>query len=121
VRGRRRRPVTYTGERRKNFTVKEWEGGEGEWWRLLPRIAAIWRGRMSFVGPSPESRPASVSLAWSLKPGLTSMEEADHTQAFSEEEREQLRLFYMKNYSPFLDAEIMIKSVITRMQKAERS
>jgi len=76
---------------------------------------------MSFVGPSPESSPARSSLAWSLKPGLTSMEEADHAPALSEEERERLRLFYMKNYSPFLDAEILIKSVIARMQNVERS
>jgi len=123
VRGRRRRPVTYAGVQRQNFSVQEWEstGEGGEWWRLLPRIAAIWRGRMSFVGPSPESSPARSSLAWSLKPGLTSMEEADHAPALSEEERERLRLFYMKNYSPFLDAEILIKSVIARMQNVERS
>ena len=119
--GRRRRPVTYIGERRQSFTVKEWEGSEGGWWRLLPRIAAIWRGRMSFVGPRPESHPASSSLAWSLKPGLTSMEEAGHAPALSEDERERLRLFYMKNYSPFLDAEILIKNAIAGIQKEERS
>jgi lipopolysaccharide/colanic/teichoic acid biosynthesis glycosyltransferase len=76
---------------------------------------------MRFVGPRPESHPASSSLAWSLKPGLTSMEEAGHAPALSEDERERLRLFYMKNYSPFLDAEILIKNAIAGIQKEERS
>ncbi|HNW60585.1 MAG TPA: glycosyltransferase [bacterium] len=119
VRGLRQKGVEYRDGRARPFRVQEWDVPAGTrcWWLILPWLAAIFRGTMSFVGPQPLRGPADAPLAWSLRPGLTSLEETGLAKPPSPEERERSRLFYLKNYSPFLDAEILIKSVVHYLQK----
>jgi GT2 family glycosyltransferase/lipopolysaccharide/colanic/teichoic acid biosynthesis glycosyltransferase len=118
VRGIRRKNVVYAHGQNHRFTVREWDVAEDvyKWWTSLPRIAAIWRGDMSFVGPRLGDPAVLSTVAWALRPGLISLEEVDHPQPVNAEEEEHYRLFYLKNYSPFLDAEILIKSLASRQQ-----
>ncbi|HOT98805.1 MAG TPA: glycosyltransferase [bacterium] len=122
VRGVHQKAVPYFNGRQQRLVIHEWDvpADTRKWWLLLPWIAAIWRGEMSFVGPRPERQAASVPLAWALRPGLTSLEEVDYPQPATGEERERSRLYYLKNYSPFLDAEILIKTLIHYGQKREQ-
>lgn len=108
-----RRRVLYSGPRGSTFVIREWQlpGGARPWWSLLPRIAAIWRGRMSFVGAPLQLHTPEREPIWPLLPGLTSLEEVEHPGAIAPEERDRSRLFYAKNYSPGLDLEIMLKSL----------
>ena len=119
VRGVQSKSVTYYGVMQQRFTVAEWNISPQKkcWWRVLPRFAAIWKGKMSFIGPSPTTSPHAVDLVWSLRPGLTSLDKIDHAQIQSQEFKERCWLFYLKNYTPFLDAEILIKSFIAYLQK----
>lgn len=113
--------VSYSSSPQQRFVVHEWDvpAVPRKWWHLLPWIAAIWRGDMSFVGPRPESQAAAAPLAWDLRPGLTGLEEGNYAQPARVAERERSHLYYLKNYSPFLDAEIMIKSLIHYGKKRE--
>ena len=125
LRGIRRIPirrVSYLGQRDALFHVREWvlPPRRRSCWAVLPFIAAIWRGDMSFVGSPLRTESGDASVAWPLKPGLASFETIEQPAHMPEEERERCRLFYAKNYSPFLDAEILIKTAVSRLKKENR-
>ncbi|MFQ6116050.1 MAG: sugar transferase, partial [bacterium] len=46
-----------------------------------------------------------------LKPGLTGLVQVNLDSCSTLEEKEKYDIFYMKNYSPLLDAEIIFKSI----------
>ena len=89
----------------------------------IPQLYNVLRGDMSFVGPRPE-RPQFVSeLAKSIeyyemrhhvKPGITGWAQICYPYGASEEDaREKLQfdLYYLKNYSLFLDITILLQTV----------
>jgi exopolysaccharide biosynthesis polyprenyl glycosylphosphotransferase len=86
----------------------------------LPQLFNVLRGDMSFVGPRPE-RPAFVKLLAEripfyderhrVKPGITGWAQINYRYGASIEDTERkLRydLFYIRNFSPLLDLDIVI-------------
>ena len=89
----------------------------------LPQIFNVLRGEMSFIGPRPE-RPFFVEqLAAKIpyynerhrvKPGISGWAQLKYPYGASEEDARgklQYDLYYVKNYSVFLDALILLQTV----------
>lgn len=89
----------------------------------LPQIISVLRGEMSFVGPRPE-RPEFVAglsrqipffgARHSVKPGITGWAQVRYPYGASvQDSRRKLEydLYYIKNYSIFLDALILLYTV----------
>jgi len=89
----------------------------------LPQILNVLKGDMSFIGPRPE-RPQFVlgfekniphySLRHTVKPGITGWAQICYPYGETEEDtRKKLQydLYYIKNYSLFLDMTIMFQTV----------
>ena len=89
----------------------------------LPQIINVLKGEMSFVGPRPE-RPEFVGQLSEkfpyyndrhrAKPGITGWAQVSYPYGASEHdsaEKLQYDLYYVKNYSLFLDLMILIKTV----------
>jgi len=45
-----------------------------------------------------------------LKPGLTGLQQINQHKHITEEDKGRYPLYYIKNYSPFLDTEILFKA-----------
>jgi len=89
----------------------------------IPQIFNVLRGDMSFVGPRPE-RPFFVeqltkkiplfNKRHTVKPGITGWAQLNYPYGASEEDsRRKLEydLYYIKNYSVFLDLLILIQTI----------
>lgn len=89
----------------------------------LPQIWSVLTGQMSFVGPRPE-RPQFVEQLereipfyaerHMVKPGITGWAQLNYPYGASiEDARHKLEydLYYAKNYSPFLDALILLQTL----------
>jgi len=88
----------------------------------LPQLINVFRGDMSFVGPRPE-RPEFVSeleaqipfyeLRHRVNPGITGWAQICYPYGASAQdakEKLQYDLYYIKNYSIFLDITILIQT-----------
>ncbi len=88
----------------------------------LPQLLNVLRGQMSFVGPRPE-RPEFVahlsrkipyySMRHRVNPGITGWAQICYPYGASDEDaREKLQydLYYIKNYSLFLDLMVLIQT-----------
>ncbi|MBI2379324.1 MAG: TIGR03013 family PEP-CTERM/XrtA system glycosyltransferase [Gammaproteobacteria bacterium] len=88
----------------------------------LPQLYNVWRGDMSFVGPRPE-RPPFVeqleeaipyyALRHRVKPGITGWAQICYPYGDSIEDAKsklQFDLYYIKNYSLFLDLTILFQT-----------
>jgi lipopolysaccharide/colanic/teichoic acid biosynthesis glycosyltransferase len=89
----------------------------------LPQLFNVLKGEMSFIGPRPE-RPEFVehlsktipyySRRHSVRPGLTGWAQVMYPYGASEEDAmEKLRydLYFIKNFSLYLEALIILKTV----------
>jgi sugar transferase (PEP-CTERM system associated) len=89
----------------------------------LPQIINVLKGEMSFVGPRPE-RPFFVeqlvkqipyyALRHSVKPGISGWAQVRYSYAASVDdavEKLQHDLYYVKNYSLFLDFMVLLSTV----------
>ncbi|MBT8446710.1 MAG: TIGR03013 family PEP-CTERM/XrtA system glycosyltransferase, partial [Gammaproteobacteria bacterium] len=89
----------------------------------LPQLFNVLRGDMSFVGPRPE-RPSFVQqlgtsipyydLRHHVKPGITGWAQVSYPYGASiKDAREKLQydLYYLKNYSVFLDLTIVVQTI----------
>ncbi len=89
----------------------------------LPQLINVLLGEMSFVGPRPE-RPEFVAelaraipyfdLRHHVKPGITGWAQVSYPYGSSiQDSREKLQydLYYLKNYSIFLDVNILLQTV----------
>jgi len=91
----------------------------------LPQLFNILRGDMSFVGPRPERPEFEVDLRRDLpyyperhlvKPGLTGWAQISYPYGASEKdafEKLQYDLYYVKNFSLFLDLMILLQTAET--------
>ena len=97
--------------RRNQVEIKLFQDSSA-WW-FLPALPQVIRGNISLVGRDMwhpvdlETSPASFSL----KPGLTGLEQINRYLDLSQKDRKRYHLYYLKNYSPFLDLDIMMKSI----------
>jgi lipopolysaccharide/colanic/teichoic acid biosynthesis glycosyltransferase len=89
----------------------------------LPQLLNVLKGDMSFVGPRPE-RPAFVEqlskaipyygLRHHVKPGITGWAQISYPYGASlDDAREKLQydLYYLKNYSVFLDMTVLLHTI----------
>lgn len=89
----------------------------------LPQLYNVLKGDMSFVGPRPE-RPQFVqelaaqipfyNLRHHVKPGITGWAQIRYPYGASvDDAREKLQydLYYMKNYSTFLDLTVLVQTI----------
>lgn len=72
----------------------------------------VWTGKISLVGGPiiPDRKPHFANV----KPGLTGFRQLSENRLFHEEEKQQHELFYLQNYSIWLDLDILIKTLIYR-------
>lgn len=89
----------------------------------LPQLFNVLKGEMSFIGPRPERKVFTDQLETDIpyfnlrhlvKPGITGWAQVNYPYGASREdaiEKLQYDLYYIKNYSFFLDLIIMIKTV----------
>ena len=89
----------------------------------LPQAWSVLKGEMSFVGPRPERPEFVEDLEQQLtyyaerhmvKPGITGWAQVNYPYGASiEDSRHKLEydLYYVKNYSPFLDILIMLQTL----------
>lgn len=89
----------------------------------LPQLFNVLKGDMSFVGPRPErpefvegynQRISHYSLRHKVKPGITGWAQICYPYGDNEEDTKkklQYDLYYLKNYSLFLDFNILLQTL----------
>jgi len=99
------------------------------WFRLdeLPQLFNVLRGDMSLVGPRPE-RPKFVeqfradvpgyAVRFAVRPGLTGLAQVNGDYHTSAENKLRFDLAYIANWSPWLDASILFKTVKTVLSRS---
>ena len=85
----------------------------------LPQLFNVLMGHMSLVGPRP-APPSEVQryLAWhkrrlEVAPGITGLWQVSGRSELTFDEMVLLDLYYIENWSPFLDLQIMLRTVPT--------
>ncbi len=98
--------LTRTGRWIRRFSLDE-----------LPQVFNVLRGEMSLVGPRP-ALPEEVDAyeSWHRKrlevtPGLTGMWQVSGRSNLSFDEMVMLDIYYVENWSPFLDLSIMLRTI----------
>lgn len=94
----------------------------------LPQIWNILKGEMSWIGPRPEAEVLSRWFATQLPfyryrhivpPGITGWAQVNQGYATAELDDETVKLhydfYYIKNFSPWLDALIVVKTIQTML------
>jgi lipopolysaccharide/colanic/teichoic acid biosynthesis glycosyltransferase len=94
----------------------------GKWMRgysvdELPQVLNVLRGQMSWVGPRPPI-PYEVRLyqqwhraRFHVKPGITGLWQVSGRNRLHFEEMVRLDVFYIENWSPWLDLKILLKTL----------
>ncbi len=81
----------------------------GGWFGLAPYFWTVLTGKMSLVGTL---RTVSYPVQnYRYKPGLTSLAEVSRRKGLDPKEINRYTLYYLKNYTPLLDVEILLKAV----------
>jgi exopolysaccharide biosynthesis polyprenyl glycosylphosphotransferase len=84
----------------------------------LPQLINILRGDISLVGPRPivdaelEKYGSGRATLLALKPGLTGLWQVSGRNDVSYEERVKLDIFYIENWSLWLDIKIILRTII---------
>ena len=84
----------------------------------LPQLWSIFIGDMSFVGPRPHlveevnKYPDHNRQLLLLRPGLTGMAQINGRSSLSFEDEMKHEMFYLKNWSLWLDGVIVLKTMI---------
>jgi Undecaprenyl-phosphate galactose phosphotransferase WbaP len=82
----------------------------------LPQFWNVWRGEMSLVGPRPiveDEIPAygpNFSLYCRVTPGLTGLWQVSGRSEVSRRDRVRLDSYYVRNWSPWLDLNILART-----------
>jgi Undecaprenyl-phosphate galactose phosphotransferase WbaP len=83
----------------------------------LPQLWNVIRGEMSLVGPRPivtkeiEKYGPYFSLYTMVKPGITGLWQVSGRNNTTYDERVQLDAYYVRNWSPWMDAFLLIKTI----------
>ncbi len=96
--------------------VEIWQDSKNtlpRWFHLLPYFKSIFKGELSIVGSEMIAYDEVTKLEKSivLKPGLVGLVQLNKDSAMTPEDKQRYDLFYIKNYSPVLDIEIILKSI----------
>ena len=107
------RRIAISGGMDKALTIRElWKDGKNVKGFLgtISLYPEILLGRMSLVGTEmvPVQKSATVV---GFKPGLTGLVQVNKKKHLKEEEKEKYTIYYLKNYSPLLDVEIILRTL----------
>ncbi len=80
------------------------------WW-------SVFKGDMSMVGCALPAAPTPSMQPPLLKPGWTGLERLQQDNGLTGSDRERLQLYYMKNYSVWLDLEIIFQTVLHTLKR----
>jgi len=89
----------------------------------LPQIFNILRGELSIIGPRPvikeelEKYGPNKAKFLSITPGLTGYWQANGRSNTTYEERMQMELYYVENYSLKMDIKIFFKTILSVLKK----
>ncbi len=72
----------------------------------------VWIGKISFVGSPIIQNRKHVPLYY--KPGITGLRQLNESRLFRESEKEKFELFYVQNYSIWMDVDILVKSLFKK-------
>lgn len=98
--------MTSSGRRLRRFSLDE-----------LPQFVQVLRGEMSLIGPRP---PLPMEVAcyeqWHtqrllVKPGMTGLWQINGRSSLTFDEMVRLDLYYAENWSPWLDAKILLRTI----------
>lgn len=92
----------------------------------LPQIINVLKGEMSLIGPRPE-RVASladytdwISKRLNMNPGMTGLAQVSGNIYLSLEDRYNLDVYYIENFSLYLDLRIIIRTIAVVLLGEER-
>lgn len=98
--------ITRIGEWMRRYSIDEW-----------PQVINVLRGEMSLVGPRPPI-PYEVEMyedwhraRFHVKPGITGLWQVSGRNRLPFQQMVQLDVYYMENWSLWLDAKIILKTV----------
>ncbi len=80
------------------------------WFGKLMLLVPVLRGDWSLVGREMDTVENVGSLPGMLKPGITGLVQINAHKDLTRIEKEKYQLFYLMNYSPLLDLEILVKA-----------
>ncbi len=94
-------------------------------WSLdeLPQLFNVLRGEISLIGPRPhlpeevEQYLTKHRRILSIRPGITGFSQVNGRSSLSYEEEMKYELFYLKNWSLYLDGIIFLKSIWVVLQR----
>lgn len=84
----------------------------------LPQLLNVLKGELSLVGPRPiveaelEKFGTNSALILSLKPGITGLWQVSGRNDISYEDRVKLNIYYVENWSLWMDIKILFKTAI---------
>lgn len=90
---------------------------ENRWINRYMQLFYVLIGRISFVGSPIIQDKKDVPLYY--KPGITGLRQINETRLYRESEKEKFELFYVQNYSIWMDFDIMIKSLFMSSGKKQ--
>jgi lipopolysaccharide/colanic/teichoic acid biosynthesis glycosyltransferase len=72
-------------------------------------------GKISFVGSPIIENRKHIPLYY--KPGITGLRQLNESRLFRDSEKEKFELFYVQNYSIWMDVDILVKSLFKNKLK----
>ena len=91
----------------------------------LPQIFNVWKGDLSLVGPRPIPKreldakftKTHGALLLSVKSGITGLWQVSGRNDLTTEQRIKLELYYVQNWSFWLDIKILFKTIAVVIRK----
>jgi len=103
----------FVGANGKTLTLYEFEGKSSSILNKIPYIWSVIKGDLTFVGTAlqPANKNDTEGTGVELKPGLTGLVQINRDKELAAEDITKYQLYYLKNYSPLLDLEILFKAI----------
>jgi exopolysaccharide biosynthesis polyprenyl glycosylphosphotransferase len=89
----------------------------------LPQFWNVLRGEMSLVGPRPHQKREVEQYAeyhrrlLTVKPGITGMAQVSGRSDLTFEDEYRYDVYYIENWSPFLDIQICLQTAVTLLRR----
>ncbi|MDZ7371314.1 MAG: glycosyltransferase [candidate division KSB1 bacterium] len=99
----------------RNRTASAQVFASDSFWHIYPLLPAVLRGEMSIVGRS-FNNGYEIETAL-LKPGIAALDDLPSPAISNDEERKRFIIYYLKNYSPFLDLKILFMTAKLRKKR----
>lgn len=103
------------GIKKRHVVVYEFENKKVSVLNKIPYIWSVIKGDLTFVGSEfrerNQERESKVESDVELQPGLTGLVQINRDKHLTEEDITKYTLYYLKNYSPLLDLEILLKAI----------